>query len=58
MSLLKVQIVERLSDDRRTTLCATSLDFLPGDKFPFENIMDSFRALYPTKNLIFHFTIL
>lgn len=60
MSILKVKIEEQMLQPAGSfkLICATSLEFPATVKFPFENIIDSFRALYPTKNLIFNFTIL
>lgn len=60
MSLLKIKIEEQVKHPAGSVklICATSLEFPVTVKFPFENIMDSFRTLYPTKQLIFNFTIL
>lgn len=60
MSQLKVKIEESLKHPAGEfkTICRTSLDFNDNVIFPFENIMQSFRTLYPTKNLIFTFTII
>ena len=60
MSQLKVIIEEALKhpSGEYRTICRSSLEFNDSVHFPFENIMSSFRTLYPTKNLIFTFTII
>lgn len=42
----------------RKTICRSTLDFNDNVHFPFENIMQSFRTIYPTKTLVFNFTII
>lgn len=60
MATLKILIEEshKHPAGKLTTLCRTSIEFNDSVQFPFENIMSSFRTLYPTKQLIFNFTII
>lgn len=60
MLTLQIQISESLKHPAGNvkTICRTSLEFNDSVQFPFENIMQSFRTLYPTKHLIFQFTII
>lgn len=60
MSILKVQVEEicKHPAGKSTLICRTSLDYNENIIFPFENIMSSFRTLYPDKHLLFNFTIL
>lgn len=60
MSQLAILIEESCKHpaNARKTLCRSTLDFNDNVHFPFENIMSSFRTIYPNKNLVFTFTII
>lgn len=58
--LLKVHVEEVLKHpaNKTATICRSSLEFNDSVKFPFENIIQSFKTLYPNKQLVINFTVL
>lgn len=51
------EIVKHPAGSRRL-ICRNTIEYNENVVFPYEQVMNVFRALYPNKDLVFNFTII